>query len=369
MTDQALSLSRPGAVAAEGVDAGVAAHFGNPFGEQRALAAGDAVVEVPRGILSVTGEDRLTWLHSLTSQELRMLAPGDSAESLLLGQTGRIEHVLRVVDDGVTSWIIVEPGEAEPLAAWLESMRFMMRVEVADRSGEFAVFGSFTDTPVAAAPNGVPLVWVDPWRELVAGGHQYAGVVEHPASEWTYREFLLERGSESQLSDVPFAGALALESLRIAAWRPRLATEVDERAIPHEFDWLRSSVHLSKGCYRGQETVAKVHNLGHPPRRLVMLHLDGSDAALPAPGAEVRLGEKTVGHVTSVGQHFELGPVALALVRRMTATEEPLTVDAGGTRVAASQEVIVPQDAGMVAPRPKLGGLSLRPPTPGGRAG
>src|SRR5690606_18103472 len=171
------------------------------------------------------------------------------------------------------------------------------------------------------------------------------------------------------LSEVPFAGALALEALRIAAWRPRLATEVDERAIPHEFDWMRSSVHLSKGCYRGQETVAKVHNLGHPPRRLVMLHLDGSDAALPAPGAEERLGAKAGGHVPPVGQHFELGPVALALVRRVTATDEPLTVDAGGIQVAASQEVIVPQDAGMVAPRPKLGGLSLRPPAPEGRAG
>lgn len=354
-----LLFDRSGAVAAEGADAGVAAHYGNPFAEQRALATGEAVVAVARGVITITGEDRLLWLHNLTSQNLRMLQPGDSAETLLLSQTGRIEHVIRVIDDGVSLWLLVEPTETDALVAWLDSMRFMMRVEVADRTHEFAVVGTFASPPVdPAAPNGVPLVWDDPWREPVAGGHQYATVIEHPATDWAYREFLIERSRVSALAEVPTAGLLALEALRIAAWRPRRATEVDDKAIPHEFDWMRSSVHLSKGCYRGQETVAKVHNLGHPPRRLVMLHLDGSDSALPAPGAEVRLGEKVVGHVTSSARHFELGPIALALVKRMTATDAALTVAAEGLAVAAAQEVIVPADAGMVAPRPKLGLLS-----------
>lgn len=356
-----LLFDRSGAVAAEGPDAGVAAHYGNPFAEQRALAAGEAVVAVARGVITITGDDRLLWLHNLTSQNLRMLQPGDSAETLLLSQTGRIEHVIRVVDDGVSLWLLMEPDETDALVAWLDSMRFMMRVEVADRTPEFVVVGAFASPPVdPAAPNDVPLVWNDPWREPVAGGHQYATVVEHPASEWAYREFLIERARVSALAEVPVAGILALEALRIAAWRPRFATEVDDKAIPHEFDWMRSSVHLSKGCYRGQETVAKVHNLGHPPRRLVMLHLDGSDTALPAPGAEVRLGEKVVGQVTSSAQHFELGPIALALVKRMTATDAALTVAAEGLAVAAAQEVIVPADAGMVAPRPKLGLLPPR---------
>src|SRR5690606_21163839 len=146
LTDTSYSLARPGAVAAEGVDAGVASHFGNPFTEQRTLAAGDAVVQVPRGIVAVSGDDRLSWLHSLTSQQLLSLTPGDSAESLLMGQTGRIEHVLRVIDDGHTTWLLVEPGEAADVAAWLESMRFMMRVGVADRSSDFAVFGLFGDS-------------------------------------------------------------------------------------------------------------------------------------------------------------------------------------------------------------------------------
>jgi folate-binding protein YgfZ len=104
-------------------------------------------------------------------------------------------------------------------------------------------------------------------------------------------------------SGIPLAGLLALEALRIAVWRPRFATEVDEKTIPHELDWLRTAVHLSKGCYRGQETVAKVHNLGYPPRRLVMLYLDGSNTVLPSGGDEVVLDEKTVGHVTSAARH------------------------------------------------------------------
>ena len=365
MTEPTFSalLARPGAVAAAGIDAGVAAHFGNPFAEQRELVAGRAVVEVPRGVLTITGEDRLTWLHNLTTQELRMLAPGDSAETLLLGQTGRIEHVMRVVDDGVASWLLVEPSEVVALAAWFDSMRFMMRVEVADRSSDFIVLGTFAEPPVTpAAANGVPITWADPWHEPQPGGYQYSRVIEHPATQWTYREFLLERERASSLEGVPVAGSLALEALRIAAWRPRLATEVDGKAIPHEFDWMRSSVHLSKGCYRGQETVAKVHNLGHPPRRLVMLHLDGSDSALPVPGSEVQLGGKPVGHVTSVAQHFELGPVALALVKRMTATDAILTVSAEGLAISAAQEVIVPADAGAVAPAPRMPRLGLIPP-------
>ena len=135
----------------------------------------------------------------------------------------------------------------------------------------------------------MPLVWNDPWSAVTPGGWQYAAVEHHPAVQWTYSEMLIPRATLAEL-DLPLAGFLALEALRIAAWRPRLATEGDEKTIPHELDWLRSAVHLTKGCYRGQETVAKVHNLGHPPRRVVMLHLDGSDSVLPSRGDEVLLG-------------------------------------------------------------------------------
>lgn len=349
-------LTLEGAVAATGVDLGVAAHYGNPAAEQRALAAGEAIVDLSHhGVLSVSGPDRLSWLDSLSSQRFKGMAAGDSVEALMLGPTGRIEHVIRGIDDGESVWLLVEGNATQAVFDWLDSMRFMLRVEVVDQSAKFATIGTL-GTPAldAAAPAGVPLIWRDPWRHVVRGGHQYAPSAEHPAASWTYSELIIERSALAAASALPHAGVLALEALRVAAWRPRFATEVDEKALPHEFDWLRSAVHLSKGCYRGQETVAKVHNLGHPPRRLVMLHLDGSEAVLPAESAEVFLGEKPVGHVTSVVRHHELGPIALALVKRMTDPDAVLTIPVDDTLISASQELIVPTTAGASAAVPRL---------------
>jgi folate-binding protein YgfZ len=331
-------------------------HYGNPLGEQQRLAAGEAVVDLSdRAVLAVSGEDRLTWLDSLTSQSIAKLAPGESAETLLLDPTGRLEHVIRLVDDGVTAWLLLDAAQAPALHAWLDRMRFMLRVDVADRTAEFATVGTLgaPELPVAQ-PNGVPLVWHDPWSAVVAGGHQYAQSAGHPYAEWTYSEILLPRDQLAAAAAFPAAGTLALEALRIAAWRPRLATEADERTIPHELDWLRSAVHLSKGCYRGQETVAKVHNLGHPPRRLVMLHLDGSEGVLPEHGDVVSLGDAAVGTVTSAALHYELGPIALAVVKRSADAAADLVVQSGDVAIAAGQEIIVPQSAGAEADIPKL---------------
>jgi folate-binding protein YgfZ len=354
-------LSLPGAVEGTGADAGVALHYGNPVLEQRALAAGDAVVDLShRSVLTITGADRLSWLDSISSQSIAKLAPGDSSETLILDPNGRIEHDLRVVDDGQTLWVLVEREDAEALLTWLSRMKFMLRVEITDRSADYVTVGTLGELEFpAAAPNGVPLVWRDPWPTIGAGGHQYATTAEHPSADFPYREVLVRREDQTQAAALPAAGLLALEALRIAAWRPRFTAEVDERSIPHELDWLRSAVHLNKGCYRGQETIAKVHNLGHPPRRLVMLHLDGSDGVLPVHGDSVALpateGEDTVvGQVTSSAQHHELGPIALAIIKRTVDPLADLVVLAEGIRVAAAQEVIVPPDAGAEANVPRL---------------
>jgi len=353
-------LSLPGAVEGTDADAGVAAHYGNPVPEQRALAAGEAVVDLShRAVLTITGPDRLSWLDSISSQSIARLAPGESSETLILDPNGRVEHDIRLVDDGETLWMLVERVDAEPLLSWLNSMRFTLRVELADRSADYVTVGTLGELELpVAAPNGVPLVWRDPWASVGIGGYQYAPVAEHPSADFPYREVLVRREDQGAAAALPVAGLLALEALRIAAWRPRFAAEVDERTIPHELDWLRSAVHLNKGCYRGQETIAKVHNLGHPPRRLVMLHLDGSDAVLPVHGDSVALpgtdGDTVVGTVTSSAQHHELGPIALAVVKRTVDPLADLVVLAEGIRVAAAQEVIVPPDAGANANVPRL---------------
>jgi folate-binding protein YgfZ len=332
-------LSRPGAVAGEGVDLAVAAHYGDPLREQRLLVEGLAAVDLSnRGVVTVAGPDRLSWLHSITTQMLTGLRPRTSMETLVLSPKGHIEHDLHLVDDGRTTWITVEPGTAEALVSWLDSMRFMLRVEVLDVSAGYAVIGE----PVRAETSvGEPLAWCDPWPLLVGDTAAYSQAVDvaaHPGSERPWRELIVPRDRlEAAVGDRPLAGMWAAEALRVAAWRPRLGFETDQRTIAHEVDWLRTAVHLHKGCYRGQETVARVHNLGRPPRRLVFLHLDGSGHSLPARGAGVEADGRVVGRLTSVARHHELGPIALAVVKRNTPLEAVCTTDG----LSASQEEIV----------------------------
>lgn len=329
--------------------------FGNSNVEQRNLAAGKAAVNLgARGIITVTGEDRLTWLHSLLSQNLKNLEPGTSAEALLLDPNGHIEQVVHFLDDGQTSWLIVEDSGREPLLAWLRKMVFRMKVEVADRSEDFTVVGSIGDgLPHAYVSNGVPLVWRDPWPGVVTGGVRYS--MARPA-QWHWTESLIENTRvASALAEYENAGTMAYDALRIAAHRPRQSSEVDDKALPHEFDWMSTAVHMSKGCYRGQETVAKVHNLGHPPRRLTFLHLDGSGHFLPDAGDEIfLLGEDRVrGHITVAATHYESGPIALALVSRSVPEGASLIVRGSHGDIDASQEVIVPASAGKAANIPK----------------
>lgn len=363
-------LSRRGAVAAHGPDEGVAAHYGDPVREQRELAAGRAAVDLSyRGVVTVAGPDRLTWLTTLSSQQVSGLGAGESSELLLLSLQGRVEFDARITDDGEKAWLLVEAGEAQGLAAWLTSMKFMLRVEIADESGLWGVLASTRRLAAidAFGPGGRPVVWEDPWPHVAPGGYSYAAVddAHHPGLERPWFEHVVERGRLAEAaaalegSGVGLAGTMASEALRIAAWRPRWGAETDERTIPHELDLLRTAVHLSKGCYKGQETIARVHNLGHPPRRLTLLQLDGSAHTLPAPGSPVVArdgadGAKPLGRVTSAALHYEMGPIALAVLKRSVDPDAALVVrgEAEGEEYAAAQEIIVAPEAGQVVGRP-----------------
>jgi tRNA-modifying protein YgfZ len=305
-------LSTHGAVPADPPDAEVAAHYGEPAAEQRALATGAAVVDRSnRGVVRISGADRLRFLHSLTSQHLESLPPNSPAEALLLSPNGHLEYHLALVDDGEAVWAHVEPGLAAGLAEFLDRMRFLMSVEVTDESASYAVVTlTGVQPPEGAMPTTDGLIV--PREELTR--------------DWHAR----------------LAGLWAHEALRIEAHRPRQGLDTDHRTIPHEAGWIDVAVHLDKGCYRGQETVARVHNLGRPPRRLVFLHLDGSVDRLPQHGDPIELGGRTVGFVGSAARHYELGPIGLGMIKRNVPIEETLL--AGG--VAASQEVIVSPDTG-----------------------
>jgi folate-binding protein YgfZ len=335
--------------------------------EQRSLFEGDSVCLMdPVGIICISGADRLTWLHSLLSQNLKNLKPGESAEALLLDPQGHIEQQIKVIDDGETTWLMVNKENTAPLLDWLTKMVFRMKVELTDRSADFALVGSTKPKPeLAFVSNSQPMVWKDGWPGVTLGGYRYST----REVNYSWFEQLVESSEvDNGLGQVNLSGTMAADALRVAAGRPLAASEIDEKSLPHELDLLSTAVHLSKGCYRGQESVAKVHNLGHPPRRLTFLHLDGSEHSLPDVGDEVRVSgqEKVVGKITSAAQHFEMGPIALAVISRSVAEDASLEVSSSGGIIAATQEIIVPQSAGKVVevpklPRLKLGGASKAP--------
>ena len=308
-------LGLPGAVGGDGIDAGVAAHYGSFNGEQRALAAADGFVDLShRDVVRISGPDRLTWLHSLTTQYFEGLAAGVWTEALILSPAGprRARVRGRRRRRGLHG-----PHRARPAAAlveFLDRMRFMMRVEVADVTDEVAI--AWRPRDGADAPYDLV-----PRDRLEA----YAAAAGQPCGLW------------------------AFEALRIARGEPRLGLDTDHRTIPNEVGWIGPAVHLDKGCYRGQETVARVHTLGRPPRRLTLLHLDGTENRLPLVGTDLLLDGRTVGRVGSSARHHELGPIALALVKRNVPLDA--TLDAGG--MPAAQEIVVDPEVGLHV-RPNL---------------
>ncbi|WP_404286280.1 YgfZ/GcvT domain-containing protein [Glutamicibacter arilaitensis] len=350
-------LNRAAAIEASGADAGVAAHYGAPTREARKLFQGQAIADLSHlDVLELRGEDRQSWLNTLSSQSITGLKPGQSSQALLLSVQGRIEHEMKVLIDTDRVLLIVEKDCAEPLQKFLESMRFMLRVELTNLSSTHGVLGAVREIPTCN-----DLVWRNPWPEISTGGWAYSRA-DHPGLErpWFLHVVELERLAEA-VGEEELAGTMAVESLRIAAWEPRFGFENDDKTIPHELDWLRTAVHMDKGCYKGQETVARVHNIGHPPRRLVFLHLDGSMHTLPAPGSEIKLGERTIGKLTSASLHYEAGPIALGVIKRNVDPEAVLSVVDGESVYPASQEVIVATDAGQTAGR--FTGFLRTPPT------
>ncbi|GAA1804664.1 folate-binding protein YgfZ [Planosporangium flavigriseum] len=333
----------------ESPDAGVVAHYGDPMREQRTLATSVGLVDRShRGVLALPGEDRLGWLHSLTTQHLTDLPAMTGTELLVLSPHGHVEHHAAVTDDGATTWLDVEAGQARPLLDFLMRMRFLMRVEPADVSADFSLLslvGPDTDEALTALGVG-PLLSPDavavPGPKFAAGSVPSRPTVQYSAASlpdlggWVRRmpygaDLLVRRGTEADLVEVagvPVAGTWAFEALRVADRRPRFGFETDHRTLPAEVGWTAPAVHLEKGCYRGQETVARVHHLGRPPRRLVLLHLDGiTTEELPAHGTAVTTPEgRQVGFIGTAARHFELGMIALALVRQNVPDDAELRV-------------------------------------------
>ncbi len=292
----------------EGPDKGAIWHFGEPVKEQRALEAGTAWADLSHlSVVAVSGDDRLKWLHDLTTQFLNDLGVGIWKSAMILDPQGHVEYQFNLVDDGTTTWLIMDSGYSDSLVTYLTKMKFMLKVDVRDATSEYAVFRA----PGATTDIGGPFALVPR-----AEAKQMAEVFNAVATQ---------------------VGTWALDAERVAAGRARIGFETDHKTIPNEIGVLNGAVHMNKGCYRGQETVAKIYNLGNPPRRLVMLHLDGSDVGFPATGTAVENDGIKVGFIGTVARHHELGTIALAIVKRNTPIEATLSVDG----IPASQQGIV----------------------------
>jgi len=359
---------------------------------------------------------------------------GQSRQVLFLDANGHILYAALAVSGLVSApaeqaapgeqsvLLLVDAGCGDGLAQLLNSRRFMLRVQAQVRP-DLQVAGAIGDAvqKLAGVVENLVTTWRDPWPGITPGGSTYFTGTRHPGANYRAGGVVvaLEAGQAAlgqetvpsqaavsgsaaassqeaapgqehalapsqaaapgqapaageliQAGDLTQVGELAWEALRIEAGLPRWAREVDARAIPNELDWLRTGVHLNKGCYPGQETIARTVNLGRPPRRLVQLQLAGWQGQLPEVGARVYLpagdnpAGKVVGAITSVARHWELGNIALALVRRGVPAQAELAVDLEAGYESASQELLVdPAGKAEASPsqRPGLGLKRLRP--------
>jgi folate-binding protein YgfZ len=337
----AVPVGRPGGEAADDIDGGTAWHYGDPIAEQRAAERSVALVDRShRDLLAVPGADRLTWLHALTSQQLAGLADGATTEALILSPQGHVEHHMVLTELEGTTYLDTEPGRGPALLAYLESMRFWSDVAPHPIDlGLLALIG-----PDAVATAGVAGFTVPEPGRAVGRPTGFLRHTDQGIEIAVPHADLGDLAARLVAAGARPAGSWATAALRIADRRPRLGVDTDERTIPNELGWLHTAVHLDKGCYRGQETVARVHNLGRPPRRLVLLNLDGTADTLPGAGDDVLTGDgRRVGRVGSVAHHHDAGPIALALVKRSVQPGVPLL--AGGVDATIDPDDAVADDA------------------------
>lgn len=339
MAYASLLLSTPGAVELQGqslIDAsGVPWHYGNPLAEQRAAMERTVCVDRShRAVVAVSGSEAAEFLNRLLSQKVDDAADGFTASALDLDAQGRILHHVDIAFVKGTFYLDMPSYQRDSLVEYLEKMVFWSQVEIKDADlGVLTLLGPSVDAPEVGQ---VFTRRVEPWSP----GQRVDIAVP--------RERLAEVAAGYEL-----AGLMAFTAQRVASGEPEQRADLDEKSISHEAPRLINrgghlgAVHLEKGCYRGQETVARVENLGRSPRLLVKLQLDGSAPTEPAPGAPITAGARSVGRLGTVVHDADEGPVALGLVKR-SALQAPLEIDGVAAAVDASS---LPTDEGEHAGR------------------
>lgn len=353
-------LGRPGAAPLDhdgtetAVDAhGVAWHYGDPLGEQRAIDDGGVLVDRShRTVIRVSGKDAPEFLNNLLTQKLDDAPDGFGGSALDLNIQGHILHHADVARVGDDFYLDFPAAQAPSFIKFLQMMIFWSEVTI-----EEVDYGILTILGDAQLPETVTPVFLRRIGWAAATRRDFAV----PRTE-------LEATADA-LVDAGFrlAGLMAFTAERVRGLEPELGADLDERSIPHEVSGFIGrgehvgAVHLTKGCYRGQETVARVENLGRSPRVLVMLQLDGSAPTDPLPGDKIEFNGRAVGQLGTVVHDCDYGPIALALVKRSALDAGELTiVDADGERAPVSASVdpdSLPSDEGEKAGRAAIAKL------------
>jgi folate-binding protein YgfZ len=278
-----------------------------------------------RGKLRLTGAEAAEFLQGQVTNDVEALAPGTGCYAALLNHKGKVQFDMRLLRGEDWIWIDTEPGFAPAMERTVRTFGIGRDVRAEDVTAErsiLSLLGPAARAALDAEPPAEEHSFVEGEHGIYVATLLGVDVICPAEHAHAVRVAL---GAEA-VSDE------AAECLRIEAGRPRFGLDFDSDTIPEEAGLNDRAVSFTKGCYVGQETVARLHYKGKPNR-----HLRGLRLSEPVPvGTELRLGERVVGRVGSVASSPRHGPIALALVRREASLGDEL--DAGGGVTAAVVE-------------------------------
>lgn len=275
--------------------------------------------------IELTGADRAKFLHNFCTNDVRGLAPGQACEAFVTSVQGKILAHVFIFAEPDALWIDAAPGLAEKVVNHLSKYHISEDVEIADRTGDLSAIylvGPRSDEVLARCRIDVPTTLPGhaqaalPQRAVSIRRNDFLRMpgymlVTHPTALAALREQLLKGGAVA-------GGKEAFDALRITAGFPEYGADITEANLAQEANRTAQAISFTKGCYLGQEPIARIDALGHVNQQMRLLRL--VDGPRPAVEDEIVAGEtdpRPAGRVTSVAIDYETGlPIALALVRR-----------------------------------------------------
>ena len=291
--------------------------FGDVTAEYLAVRSGAALVADYHDLVSVRGSDAESFLQGIVSQDVEALPEGGVSRSLLLGPEGKLRGVLWVLKGKDELLLVTDRGQGEALAAELGRYRFRVDAVIEPLSGEIlGLWGPSSRTVLEQADLFAPDGWERKGDQLVAC---------LPLGRLDRFLIVGTGGAALEAAGARRAGSLAVDAVRVEAGEPVMGRDLDHKTIPQESGLVPETVSFTKGCYLGQELVARIDSRGHVNRQLRGVVVGTN--VLPPEGAELFVETRPVGRITSVAESPTLrAPVGLALVRREVEVGDPVEI-------------------------------------------